>query len=146
MRFLRRFIPGFCWLLAFLLLPACVMIESSPTPSSTPSAPLLTIAGILQDYTTYEDQLVRVQGHGIIEAMMPLCPGYAGMDTRMVFVDEAGENMPAVLVGDIWEQAVMNDTLREFRAYIRVFSGEIGCPDSLQTRTFPYLEIIEVGE
>ena len=135
----RLFLPHtFCLL---ILLAACAPHEIS-TP--TPAEPLLTITGILQNYTAYKDQLVRVQGYGIIEMMMPLCPGYVGMDTRMAFVDAEEENITARLTGDIWEEAVKKDTLRDFLGYVRIFSGEVGCPGSLQTETFPYFEIITV--
>jgi len=62
----------------------------------------------------------------------------------MAFVDAEEENITARLTGDIWEEAVKKDTLRDFLGYVRIFSGEIGCPGSLQTETFPYFEIITV--
>ena len=130
-------------LLALILLPACALDRFF---SSTPSSPAVSVADIQENYSSYEGQLLSVRGYGVIEAMLPLCPGYVGMDKRMVFVDEAGVNITAVLVGNIWEQAVTDDTLREFQVYVRVFSGEIGCPGSLQTLTLPYLEIVGVGQ
>jgi len=129
----------FC-LLALFLLPACTPDGLS---SPTPAEPLLTITGILQDYSAYEDQLVRVRGYGVIEAMMPLCPGHVGMDTRMAFVDEEENNITAKLAGNLWE-AMKGDELRDFQGYVRVFSGEIGCPGSLRSETFPYFEIVAI--
>ena len=130
----------------FLLLACSLERLATATPATpTSSEPLLTITGILQDYATYEDQLVRVRGYGVIEAMMPLCPGYVGMDTRMAFVDSAENNINASLAGNTWE-AMNSSVLRDFRGYVRVFNGELGCPGSVGKASFPYFEIIEVVE
>ena len=117
----------------------------TPTPASTPTpaVPVLTVSEILQDYAAYQDQLVIVQGYGVVQAMMPLCDGYVGMNTRTVFVDGEGNNITARLVGDLWE-AMRGDTLRDFLGYVRVFNGDLGCPGSAVSETFPYFEIVEV--
>ena len=124
-----------------VLLAACAP-DGFTTP--TPAEPLLTITGIMQDYADYKDQLIRVRGYGIIEAMMPLCPGHVGMDTRMAFVDEVRDNITARLAGNIYEQAAEHDILRDFLGYVRIFSGEMGCPGSVRTETFPYFEIVAI--
>ena len=119
---------------------------STPTPASTPSpaVPVLTVSEILQDYAAYTDQLVSVQGYGVAQAMMPLCDGYVGIDTRTVFVDkEGGANITASLAGNLWE-AMKGDTLRDFLGYVRIFNGDLGCPGSVANSTFPYFEIVEV--
>jgi len=36
------------------------------------------------------------------------------------------------------------DNLRVFEGYIRIFSGEIGCPGATKVETFPYFEIVGV--
>ncbi len=118
---------------------------STPTPVSTPTPalPVLTVSGILQDYATYQDQLVIVQGYGVVEAMMPLCDGYVGIDTRTIFVDKEGKDLTANLAGNLWE-AMKGDTLRDFLGYVRIFNGDLGCPGSVANSTFPYFEIVEV--
>jgi hypothetical protein len=125
-----------------ILLLACTL-EQLSTATPTPAEPLLTINGILQDYIPYADQLVRVRGYGVIEAMMPLCPGYVGIDKRTVFVDEENNNITARLAGNLWE-AMQGSVLRDFLGYVRVFSGELGCPGSVGIVSFPYFEIVEV--
>ena len=84
-----------------------------------------------------------MRGHGAVMETLPLCPGYQGMDTRMSFIDEQNDTIYAV---DATTTSGMESTdeVRVFEAYVRVFSGEIGCPGSLQVQTFPYLEIISV--
>jgi hypothetical protein len=138
---------GLLFLPALLL--ACTLVRlststSTPAATPTPALPVLTVSGILQDYTAYKDQLVSVQGYGIMEMTMPLCPGHVGMDKRMVFVDKQGNSLTAVLEGDLWEKAVRGEALRDFLGYVRLFSGDIGCPGSLANSTFPYFEIVEV--
>jgi hypothetical protein len=125
-----------------VLLLACTL-EWLSTATPTPAEPLLTIKGILQDYATYEDQLVHVRGYGVIEAMMPLCEGYVGMDTRMAFVDDEENNITARLAGNLWE-AMKGNEIRDFLGYVRVFSGDLGCPGSVGAMSFPYFEIVEV--
>jgi hypothetical protein len=118
---------------------------STSTPASTPTSalPVLTVSGILKDYATYQDQLVSVQGYGVVEAMMPLCEGYVGMDMRTVFVDKEGNSITASLAGNLWE-AMKGDKIRDFLGYVRVFNGDLGCPGSVANSTFPYFEIVEV--
>jgi hypothetical protein len=74
---------------------------------------------------------------------VPLCPEYTGMDTRLSFVDEANNSIYAVVTASA-PGAERSENLREFQGYVRVFNGEIGCPGSLQTATFPYLEIVAI--
>lgn len=75
----------------------------------------------------------------------PLCPGYVGMDTRLSFIGEADSSMRAMVTASAqWTER--SDNLRGFQGYVRLFNGEIGCPGSLQTLTFPYLEIVGVEQ
>jgi hypothetical protein len=129
--------------LCLLVIPMACTLESLSPATPTPSEPVLTITGILQDYAAYEDQLVRLRGYGVVEAMMPLCPGYVGMDTRMAFVDAEGNNINAKLVGNLWE-AMKTDELRDFLGVVRLFSGDLGCPGNVTNANFPYFEIVEV--
>ena len=122
--------------------PACSLVSTSfPTP--TPAPPLLTAMEIYQDPSSYVGQLVSLRGYGIAEAAMPLCPGYVGMDTRMVFIDEQQENITAKLATSM-ELAARSGTLRLFLGYVRNFSGDLGCPGNVSNVTIPYFEIIEV--
>jgi len=84
---------------------------------------------------------VSVRGYGFVAMSLPLCPGYTGMDKRTSFVDEANNIIPAVVTASA-AGAERSDNLREFQGYVRVFSGDIGCPGGLQTVTFPYFEIV----
>jgi hypothetical protein len=139
-------------LLILLFLPALLLActlgtlsfsTSTPISTPTPALPVLTVSGILKDYAAYTDQLVIVQGYGVVQAMMPLCEGYVGMDTRTVFVDKEGKDITASLPGDLWE-AMKGDALRNFVGYVRLFSGDLGCPGSVANSTFPFFEIAEV--
>ena len=138
-QFQRTCLKAVC-LLALVLLPACALEQvASPTPTSV----LLSIADIQENYASYEGQLVSVRGYGTIAMSLPLCPGYTGMDTRTVFLDEANNTITA----DVTAQAAgaeRTGSLREFQGYVRLFSGEIGCPGGLQTATFPYFEIVAI--
>jgi hypothetical protein len=73
----------------------------------------------------------------------PLCPGDVGMDTRLSFVDEADSSIYAEVTASA-PGAERGDNLHEFQGYVRVYNGEIGCPGSLQTTTFPYFEIMAI--
>jgi hypothetical protein len=137
--FQRTCLKAIC-LLAFLLLPACALEQAA---SPTPAGVLLSIADILENYTPYEGQLVSVRGYGVIMMTAPLCPGYTGMDKRMSFLGEQDQSIPAVVTASA-SGAERSDSLREFHGYVRLFSGEIGCPGSLQTTVFPYFEIVAI--
>lgn len=56
-----------------------------------------------------------------------------------------GNNITVVVAG-VLEEAVKGDALRDFLGYVRIFSGEMGCPGSVGNVTFPYFEIVEVVE
>jgi hypothetical protein len=127
-------------LLALLLLPGCAMEgAASPTPNSV----FISITDIKADYPSYAEKLVSVRGYGVIMMAAPLCPGYTGMDTRLSFVDEQNQSIPAVMTASA-AGAERSENLREFQGYVRVFSAEIGCPDSLRIETFPYFEIVAI--
>jgi hypothetical protein len=140
MHFTQRYVLCFCWLLVFSLIPAC-----TPNGSSTPTQTGLpvSVADIKADYTLYAGQLVSVRGFGIIVMSVPLCPGYSGMDTRMNFVDQANNTIPCVVTAP-GGKAERGETVREFQGYVRVYSGEIGCPGSVQSVTFPFFEIVTI--
>jgi hypothetical protein len=127
-------------LLALILLPACIPDGFS---SSTSSAVTVSIADIQANYSSYESQLVSVRGYGVIMMTVPLCPGYVGMDTRLSFVGEEDNQITTVVTASD-PGAERSDSLREFQGYVSVFNGEIGCPGSLRTETFPYLEIVAI--
>jgi hypothetical protein len=103
----------------------------------------VSVTDIQENYATYDNQLVSVKGYGVIMMTAPLCPGYTGMDTRLNFVDEADNSIYAVVMASA-PGAERSENLREFQGYVRLFNGEIGCPGSLQTATFPYLEIVAI--
>ena len=135
-----RFLLSLCYLPALLLIPACTLNKSS---DATQSGSTVSIATIQENFSTYKDQLVMVKGYGVIMMTAPLCPGYTGMDTRQSFVDDKDNSIYAVVAASA-SGAERSDDLREFQGYVRIFNGEIGCPGSLQTVTFPYLEIVAI--
>jgi hypothetical protein len=87
-----------------------------------------------------------MQGYGVIMATAPLCPGYIGQDRRTMFVDADHARIIAKVGWQPPENIRMYDpdNLRVFDGYIRIFSGEIGCPGATKVETFPYFEIIGV--
>lgn len=111
--------------------------------AGTPAAPPLTAKQIEELPTRYQDQLITLRGYGLIMATYPLCKGYVGLDTRTQFVDAEDNLITAVdRVGS--GKAIKKDTLRTFRAYVRVFDGEMGCPGQTRRERIVYLEIIGV--
>jgi hypothetical protein len=127
------------------LLLACTLSWLT-TATPTPSEPRLTIDGIMQDPAAYSGQLVQVQGYGITMMTMPLCLGYVGMDTRTVFIDTQDASITTEVQGDTFEAALYGNTRRDFLGYVRIYSGEQGCPGDVGMVTFPYFEIVEVVE
>ena len=131
-------------LLCSLVGSACGLVNTpTPTPIPTPSAPEVSVAEVQANYSAYEGQLVSVRGYGVVMMTAPLCPGYTSLDTRLNFLGEADSSIPAVLSSSA-QGVDRGEALREFQVYIRLFSGEIGCPGGLQTAAFPYLEILAV--
>ncbi|MGC8838748.1 MAG: hypothetical protein ACP5UM_10070 [Anaerolineae bacterium] len=110
--------------------------------------PLVSVAEVTRNPEAFRDRPVRLRGHGTMVATFPLCPGYVGLDRRTVFVDAEGGRITAEVRWTPPPNFRMYDPdgLRTFTGYIRIFSGEIGCPGSVQVETFPYVEITGVEE
>ena len=128
------------------LLAGCAAPGAPPTPTPTPGVPLVSVAEVTRNPEAFRNRPVRLQGHGTMVATVPLCPGYVGLDRRTAFVDAEGGRIPAEVR---WKPPLDfrmydPDNLRTFTGYIRVFSGEIGCPGHTQVETFPYFEITGV--
>lgn len=121
---------------------------SEPQPTETLAISLVSIREVMENPDAFRDHLVRMQGHGLIAATLPLCSGYTGLDRRTNFVDATGAKM----VADVkWQPAPDTrmydpDNLRTFEGYIRIFSGEIGCPGEAKVETFPYFEVVGMVE
>jgi hypothetical protein len=122
-------------------LAGCLPVSPTPAPPIT-----ITRDELLANYQDLSGEPVLIKGYGIVEAMLPLCEGYTGMDTRRVFVDEARNTIPATLADIPFEQAFGSGQLRVFEGIVKEFSGTQGCPGSLAEVTFPYLEITGVRE
>ncbi|MCS7220848.1 MAG: hypothetical protein RML36_13935 [Anaerolineae bacterium] len=159
---MMRFIFPLFLAWAFVLLcssAGCATIPLSPSPQpaltpmpspaavkATPTASWVSIQEVEENPEAFRDKLVRMQGHGVIMATVRLCPGYVGLDRRTQFVDAAGDRITAEVQ---WrpsgaERMYDPDRLRVFEGFIRIFSGEIGCPGAIQMETFPYFEITRV--
>lgn len=111
--------------------------------TETPAASPVTAKQILESPARYQDQLITLRGYGLIMATLPLCKGYIGLDTRTQFVDAENNLITAVdRVGS--GKAIKGDVLRTFRAYVRIFDGEIGCPGQTRRERIVYLEIVGV--
>ena len=136
-RNLRAFLL-FITLLSFSL--ACGLeLHASPTPP----ARQVTISEIKQNPESYLGKLVSLHGYGIVAMMAPLCPGYTGMDTRTKFIDEQQNDIPAVVAATA-SGAERGTAVRVFLGYVRIFSGDVGCPGNVSRVNFPYFEIIEI--
>ncbi len=133
---------------AFFALTGCAAtsVPSTPKPTDTPAALLVSISDVERNPDAFRDKLVRMQGYGLIVATVPLCPGYVGQDRRTVFVDAEQAHITAEVRWRQSENIRMYDpdNLRVFEGYIRIFSGEIGCPGATKVETFPYFEIVGV--
>jgi heat shock protein HslJ len=99
---------------------------------------------ILADPLAYEDQPVRVRGYGAVMVEIALCPGYVGLDQRTTFWGNGDASIVAIIRGDL--DLYHTDDLRTFEGTIRVFRGEIGCPNELKEETIPYFEMLAVVE
>jgi hypothetical protein len=104
----------------------------------------VTVADIRANLQLYLDREVTLMGYGLTVATVPLCPGYVGLDTRTQFVDAVGDRMPAVdrLPPEVPRYDATQ--LRTFTATVRSFTGEMGCPGSVQLQTVTYLEVMSV--
>lgn len=129
----------------FTRTPAPAVSPTATSISST-STMLASVSEILKNPEAFRDKRVRIQGYGFTTATYPLCAGYVGLDRRTVFIDAQRTQMTAVVK---WKPPVGArmydpDHVRVFEGYVRIFSGEIGCPGSVKVETFPYLEVFEV--
>lgn len=125
-------------------------LTTTPTPISTQDSGVIvsrvSISDVQSNPDAFRDKPVRMQGYGIIMATMPLCPGYAGLDRRAQFMDSQRALITAVLRWQPPANVRLYDpnNLRVFRGYVRIFSGQIGCPGTIKEETFPYFEILEI--
>jgi hypothetical protein len=126
------------------------LTSPAPThqPTGTPTVPLVSIGSVMENPDAFRDRLVRMRGHGLIAATLPLCQGYVGLDRRTNFVDAVGDKIVADVRWQPPSDARMYDpdNLRTFEGYIRIFRGEIGCPGKVTFETFPYFEVVNVVE
>lgn len=119
----------------------------SPTATvSPPSTAFISVSEILKNPEAFRDKRVRIQGYGFTTATFPLCAGYVGLDRRTLFIDAQRAQIVAEVKWKPPTGARMYDPdhLRVFEGYVRIFSGEIGCPGAIKVETFPYLEVVEV--
>lgn len=131
--------------------PQPTPLIATPTTPRTPAPTFTTptfvsISEILKSPEAFRDKRVRVQGYGFTTATFPLCAGYVGLDRRTLFIDAQRTQIVADVKWKPPTSARMYDPdhLRVFEGYVRIFSGEIGCPGSIKVETFPYLEVVEV--
>ncbi len=120
--------------------------RATAQPTTPPAPNTVTIKDVEKDPEAFRDRRVRIQGYGVIVATLPLCQGYVGKDRRYRFMDAAGDLMVAEVAASWPSEARLHDPdhLRTFEGYIRVFSGEIGCPGATKVETFPYFEVTGV--
>jgi len=130
----------------FASLMGCTSTRVTPQPTDTSVTPLVSISDVEKNPGAFRDKHVRMQGYGLIMATLPLCQGYVGLDRRTRFVDAKRDLIPADVRWKPPENFRMYDpdNLRVFDGYIRIFSGEIGCPAAIAVETFPYFEIVGV--
>lgn len=121
-------------------------ILHTPTPTLPTTPTFVSINEILQAPTAYRDKRVQVQGYGFTTATLPLCAGYVGLDRRTLFIDAQRAQITAEVKWKPPAGARMYDpdNLRVFEGYVRIFSGEIGCPGSIKVETFAYFEVVDV--
>jgi len=109
-------------------------------------APEVSVKKVEGNPEAFRDKLVRVRGYGVMMATVPLCPGYVGLDQRAVFVDAEGSKITAQVPKN-WPENIRiyePEKVRTFEGYIRIFSGEVGCPGSTRKEVIPYFEITGV--
>ena len=132
----------------FLLSAGCAPLtpRAPAQPAHTPTPALVSIREVEANPDAFRDRPVRMRGHGITVATLPLCPGYVGLDRRSTFVDAAGARITANVRWKPAENVRMYDPdhVRVFTGFIRIFQGEIGCPGATRVETFPYFEITGV--
>jgi len=138
--------------------PTATSARVSSTPTTAASAEaggatppaigstLVTIDQIKSSPDQFRDRFVRIRGVGIAVATLPLCPGYTGFDKRVMFFENAGGG-PSIYAVNKLPAGVQShyDTVQVFEGYVRVFSGEVGCPGKVKQEAFPYLEITGVA-
>jgi len=124
---------------------------ASPSPPVATPAPVASSAGeitaaqIEANPEPFKDRLVRIKGLGLTVATVPQCPGYVGFDKRVRFTDAEGK---LLFAADRLPASVRRSypELRLFEGYVRIFSGETGCPGHTQVESFPYFEVVGVSE
>ena len=126
--------------------PTLTAVISERTGEVTPSATgvaLVTVEWIKSSPDQLRDKLVQIKGLGLDVATLPLCPGHVGFDKRVTFRDDSGET---VFATDKLPSGVRRwySEPKVFEGYVRLFSGEVGCPGRVKQETFPYLEITGV--
>lgn len=126
--------------------PAFTPITPPATVEVTPAVSFVSIKDVEENPEAFRDKPIRMQGYGVIMATVRLCPGYVGLDRRARFIDAAGDRIVAEVrwKPSATERMYDPDTLRVFEGWIRIFSGEIGCPWATRVETFPYFEITRV--
>lgn len=126
--------------------PRPIVPTLTPTPLLPATPTFVSVNEILKNPDAFRDKRVRVQGYGFTTATLPLCAGYVGLDRRTLFLDAQRTQITAEVK---WKPAAGArmydpDNVRVFEGYVRIFSGEIGCPGSIKVETFPYFEVVEV--
>ena len=124
---------------------------ASPSPAVATPAPVassaeaITAAQVEANPELFRDRLVRIRGRGLTVATVPQCPGYVGFDKRVRFIDAEGKLLFAV---DRLPASVRRSYTepRLFEGYVRVFTGETGCPGQTKVESFPYFEVVGVSE
>ena len=111
--------------------------------ASCQSMSAISVREVKQAPESFRDRLVKIRGHGVAMATLPLCEGYMGLDKRTVFTDAGEDSIVAVVPASSFGE-YHADGLRLFEGYVRIFSGELGCPGETRFETFPYFEITGV--
>ncbi|WP_334109953.1 hypothetical protein [Thermodesulfitimonas autotrophica] len=122
-------------------------VSSGSAVPGRPEAAVVSVREIKDNPASFKDKPVQIRGYGVIVAIVPLGPGYVGIDTRYRFVDAAKDTIVAKVADGLLKSGGVvfeEKNPRLFRGYVRIFSGQIGYPGQLRRETFPYLEIVAV--
>jgi len=118
-------------------------VATQALPAS--AADVITAAQVEANPEPFRDRLVRIRGRGLTAATVPQCPGYLGFDKRVRFMDAEGKLLYAVDRLPLTAPRSYPEP-RLFEGYIRVFTGEAGCPGQTKVESFPYFEVVRVSE